>query len=313
MGWFRKTGTNTLTLGLENACFYVNPSATVNGNEPGLDNVIGALKGNSIADTYLIFGENHIPFSESLDQKLFVYAGKKYPIVKLADDRWWMAAPLAYVPAGKTVSSDPAEDAGIWYAQGYDGTTPVARTDFDGGYLYDASTALGVEVTAANYKNLEKAQGICPPGWYIPTRAEFFALCGNSNKNSDESTTQEDPDAYYYVSGYQGSSVVKFDYEGWNWSFLGVRTKTPSTTTSPVGQYNKVMVDASTGCTVEARPLDEAPLRRPQAPQAQGYRLLLRGPHQPGLQGARPPARRRPGARLAHPPGRRTRNRQVHP
>ena len=214
--------------------------------------MVGDLKGNTAVPGNVIIGDKTINLVEDLENKYIIYAGKKYPIIKLADERWWMAAPLAYVPAGKTVSADPAEDAGIWYAQGYNGDDPVARTDYNDGYLYDASTAFGVEVTAENYMSLEGAQGICPEGWYIPTRADYYKLVGSSNKASGEQTAPEDPNALYYVDGYKGSSLKKFDEIGWGAKFLGVRTKNPSTTSEPVGQYNKVKVDDSTGCTVEA-------------------------------------------------------------
>lgn len=35
----------------------------------------------------------------------------------MKDGRCWMAENLRYVPAGMTVSDDPAEDTGIWYAK----------------------------------------------------------------------------------------------------------------------------------------------------------------------------------------------------
>ncbi len=38
-----------------------------------------------------------------------------YKTVTLKDGRTWMAENLRYVPEGKTPSSDPAEEAGIWY------------------------------------------------------------------------------------------------------------------------------------------------------------------------------------------------------
>ena len=71
--------------------------------------------------------------------------------MKLDDGRWWMAAPLAYVPEGKTVSADPKEDAGIWYTYTTDGTNVAAKTDFTDGYLYDYPTAFGVAQDAITY------------------------------------------------------------------------------------------------------------------------------------------------------------------
>ena len=45
----------------------------------------------------------------------FVYDGVEYKTVTLADGNTWMAENLRFIPRGKTVSSNPAEDAGIWY------------------------------------------------------------------------------------------------------------------------------------------------------------------------------------------------------
>ena len=185
------------------------------------------------------FIDGGVQFSECLSSGYIMYDNKKYPVVKLADDKWWMAAPLAYVPAGKPVSDNPAEDAGIWFAEGFDASgNPIANTNEDG-LLYDFSTAFGTEVTTENFTSFEGVQGICPPGWYIPTRADFLALIGYSTKASGESGAIDDSSAKYYVTGYQGSNVTAFNKAGWNFSFLGVRTKIKTSTGSSNVGYNK--------------------------------------------------------------------------
>ena len=213
-------------------------------------------------------GNNFILFTENLNAKNFTYAGKTYPIVKLADGRWWMAAPLAYVPAGKTVSSDPVADAGIWYSYTTDGTSTAPRTDFNDGYLYDCPTAFGVKqedltygkraeykdgTNVGNFRQFEGTQGICPPGWYIPTRADFLKLVGastkdDSNLTNPETAAVEDPTAVYWVPAYKGSTVSRFNEAGWNFSFLGTRVKG---TTTGTGSYNKNVTKEST-CSVAA-------------------------------------------------------------
>ena len=100
------------------------------------------------------------------------------------------------MPAGKAVSSDPVEDAGIWYTYTTDGETATPCTTRTDAYLYDVPTAFGVkaeEITygtrdqfksgefVGNFRTFEGTQGICPPGWYIPTRADFLKLVGASN------------------------------------------------------------------------------------------------------------------------------------
>jgi len=176
-----------------------------------------------------------VQFSEHLDAGFFLYDDIDYKVVKLADDRWWMAEPLAYVPDGKSISGDPTEDAGIWYSQKFYNGIPVPSYS-SSTILYDCSTAFGAEVTYENYNTFEGVRGICPPGWYIPTRADYLKLVGNSNKAAGESGPIDDPTACYYVNGYKGSTVTAFNEAGWNFSFLGVRTKATDTAT---GAYNK--------------------------------------------------------------------------
>ena len=204
-------------------------------------------------------------FVEDLANNKFTYHGKEYPIVKLADGRWWMAAPMAYVPEGKTVSSDPVEDAGIWYTYTTDGTNTTASTDFKDGYLYDYPTAFGVAQDAitygtrdeykagtviGNFRDFEGVQGICPPGWYIPTRADFLKLVGASNKDDSlptpETAAVADASAVYWVAAYSGSNIPTFNDAGWNFAFLGVRAKA---SLSQTGAYNKTATKETT-CSV---------------------------------------------------------------
>ena len=201
-------------------------------------------------------------FSENLAEKKFTYDGRTYPVVKLADGKWWMAAPLAYVPAGKTVSSDPTADAGIWYTYtilGKNKVEPnVTRTD---AYLYDYATAFGLnsheditygtqsEWQTGNYRSFEGTQGICPPGWYIPTRADFLKLVGASNADQTQGETKaiDDPTAVYYEPITSGGSTVKrFNAEGWNFSFMGCRAKA---STTQAGSYNAAAPIDGTKCS----------------------------------------------------------------
>ncbi len=154
------------------------------------------------------------------------WGGVNYKIVTLADGRTWMAENLRYVPEGKTVSSDPAEDAGIWY--------PAANADKKAdpalvetlGLLYDASTAFGVEVTAENATSLEGTQGICPDGWHIPTNAELTGLVGH---NSNGELT--DPNGAYYDAAAKGALIPALNEAGFNWCFAGARNKANVTAT----------------------------------------------------------------------------------
>ncbi len=154
------------------------------------------------------------------------WGGVNYKIVTLADGRTWMAENLRYVPEGKTVSSDPAEDAGIWYPAANAEKTADPASVETLGLLYDASTAFGVEVTAENAQSLEGTQGICPDGWHIPTCAELTALVGH-NANGELT----DPNGAYYDAAISGASLPALNEDGFNWCFASARNKTNVTGT----------------------------------------------------------------------------------
>lgn len=151
----------------------------------------------------------------------FVYDGVEYKTVVLADGNTWMAENLRFIPRGKTVSSDPAEDAGIWYpaANAEKVADPALAETL--GLLYDAATAFGVEaVTLDNAETFEGCQGICPPGWHIPTLTEMTGLVGQCS-NGDLTN----PDGAYYDSTIKGASLTGLAEAGWPWQFASMRNK----------------------------------------------------------------------------------------
>lgn len=175
----------------------------------------------------------------------FVYDGVSYNIKTFKDGRKWMTDPLRFVPKGKTPSTDPAVAAGIWYPYT---TAGVAATDeasiSSRGFLYDAATAFGVaEVNSENYTSFEGTQGICPKGWYIPTRADFVALVGNSATTYGD-VVESGP---YWDSEYKGGRIKTMDADGWNWGFNGVINRSNASAT---GAYLKTVTSAS-NCSVE--------------------------------------------------------------
>ncbi len=175
------------------------------------------------------------------------YAGETYGIAKMKDGRIWMTENLRYVPSGKTPSSNPADGNGIWYPTGSDGKAATDAASVKAkGYLYDYATILGKEVNADNFKNNEGAQGICPDGWYIPTRADFVALCGNSTKAEGETEALVDETAAYYDKGYNGAKITALDADNFNWQFAGMINRTDATKT---GSYLTVVTKEST-CSV---------------------------------------------------------------
>ena len=150
----------------------------------------------------------------------FVYDGVEYKTVTLADGNTWMAENLRFIPRGKTVSSDPAEDAGIWYpAANADKTADPALAQTLG-LLYDASTAFGTEITIENAGTFEGTQGICPEGWHIPTVAELTGLVGHCSNSAMINT-----DAAYYDATIKGASLAALKEAGWEWQFASMRNK----------------------------------------------------------------------------------------
>ena len=151
----------------------------------------------------------------------FVYDGVEYTTVTLADGNTWMAENLRFIPRGRTVSSDPTEDAGIWYpAANVDKVADPALVE-SLGLLYDAATAFGVEeLNADNAASFEGCQGICPEGWHIPTVAEMTGLVGHCSNSAMVNT-----DGAYYDATIKGASLAALKEAGWEWQFASARNK----------------------------------------------------------------------------------------
>lgn len=166
-----------------------------------------------------------LPVEFTEHEGYFVYDGIEYKTVTLADGNTWMAENLRFIPRGRSVSSDPAEDAGIWYpAANADKIADPALVETLG-LLYDAAAAFGVEeITAENADTFEGCQGICPTGWHIPTVAEMTGLVGHSS-NSD----LVNPDGAYYDATIKGASIAALAEAGWPWQFASMRNKTSVT------------------------------------------------------------------------------------
>ena len=168
----------------------------------------------------------------------FVYDGVEYKTVTLDDGKKWMAENLRFIPRGRTVSNDPAMDAGIWYPAAND--TKVADPELAEslGLLYDAATAFGVEaITFDNAAEFEGVQGICPDGWHIPTLTEMTGLVGHCSN-----AAMVNPDGVYYDATIKGASLSTLAEEGWAWQFASMRNKANLTGTGSytVTSYNGI-------------------------------------------------------------------------
>ena len=185
--------------------------------------------------------------SEAVSETIFTgleYEGEIYRIALMKDGNIWLAENLRYIPDGKTVSGDPAEDAGVWY--------PVANASPAAGdpslvgvkgLLYDAATAFGVsDITESEAASFGGCRGICPEGWHIPTEREQTGLVGHNSDNS-----LNIPDAPYYDSSVGGARIDMLNADGFNWTFAGIRNKTNSTAT---GTYLATTATDENGGTV---------------------------------------------------------------
>ena len=188
---------------------------------------------------------NEIPFEEHLNENYFLYDNVKYNTVTLANGTTWMAEPLIYLPKGYTPSTDPTADSHVWYPYEIkaDGAT-VATTEESAikelGYLYDFQVALGgKEITESNLNSFEGAQGICPKGWHIPTRLEYFNLVGKTTNDVDGKVPADGDKALFYDAVYDGAKISSLNNAGFNYQFSGVRMATSLT---GAGSYQKTAI-----------------------------------------------------------------------
>lgn len=175
-----------------------------------------------------------------------IYKNEKYTTKSFSDGSTWMTQSMRYIPEGYVVSTDPADNnAHIWmpYSVVDGATVPSKDLVETNGYLYDFETILGGEITKENAATYEGAQGICPKGWHVPTRAEYLSLCGSSPKTATGPAV-EDPTALFWGEGSSYGSIKNANTLGWNLVFSGVRMKASTTGT---GKYQNTTAAAATG------------------------------------------------------------------
>lgn len=200
--------------------------------------------------------EYEVPFEEH--EGYFLYDDVRYNTVQIGN-RTWMAEPMAFVPQGATVSEDPAK-GGIWYPYAVEDGVVNLLKDASGikanGYLYSFATALGVKTfTDENYATFEGTQGICPKGWHVPSRSEYYDLCGESvyarligegtgTKINDKSifTDPSMDKAIFWDSSLNQSHVSMFNEGGFNFVPSGCIANKA---------YNALVCDSSL-CSVES-------------------------------------------------------------
>ena len=150
----------------------------------------------------------------TLDIPTVEWGGVKYRIVTLKDGRTWMAENLRYVPAGKSVSSDPTDGNGIWNPCTLDKAAAPELAEKNG-LLYSYPVLLGIDGEGSSdaYNEYDGVQGIGPPGWHIPTLAEWLKLAGTGSGGLS------DPTSPYFDSATAGAPIPALNADGFN--FLG--------------------------------------------------------------------------------------------
>lgn len=167
----------------------------------------------------------------TVDSNTVDWQGVTYKTVTLANGQTWMAENLRCIPAGARISDNPAEGTIFYPYEVVDGKAQSLKDDASikkYGLLYGIETILGQKVTATNYQNFENAQGVCPEGWHVPSRADFIALCGYANKLASETVAPENHDAPFWTidpsadkSEYSYGSTKKANELGWNFWPIG--------------------------------------------------------------------------------------------
>ncbi len=141
---------------------------TLDGVPHGARKIVVKDEAGNIKMETQLYIENDITFNVPIKEP-FVFTDSRdnteYTAVKIKSQTW-MAENLAYMPH----VSPPWEQGGIW-AYGYSGSDPTIAVSSDNyqkyGCLYDFHTAT---------KDHGNGKDICPPGWHLPTDAEWKTL-----------------------------------------------------------------------------------------------------------------------------------------
>ncbi len=125
--------------------------------------------------------------------------GHKYRWVKIGS-QIWMAENLAYMPH---VNPPKKQEDGIWVYD-YDGEDVAEAKATDNyqkyGCLYDWAMAMDIDTKYLEQPwngNSEKHQGICPPGWHLPTDGEWKTLEKSLGMSDSLADVMEDTRSAY--------------------------------------------------------------------------------------------------------------------
>lgn len=106
----------------------------------------------------------------------FTYFGKVYNYQRFGS-QFWMVENLAYLPAVSN-SSEGSETTKHYYVYGYEGNDTAQAMQTENyrnyGVLYNWPAAM--KGASASNSVPSRVRGICPPGWHLPSEAEWIIL-----------------------------------------------------------------------------------------------------------------------------------------
>ena len=102
-----------------------------------------------------------------------------------------------------------------------------------------ALISYGYQTWLSAVGSVEGAQGICPKGWHIPTRLEYFNLVGKTTNDVDGKVPADGDKALFYDAVYDGAKISSLNNAGFNYQFSGVRMATSLT---GAGSYQKTAI-----------------------------------------------------------------------
>jgi uncharacterized protein (TIGR02145 family) len=138
--------------------------------------------------------------------------GHKYRWVKIGS-QIWMAENLAYMPH---VNPPKKQEDGIWVYD-YDGEDVAEAKATENyqkyGCLYDWAMAMNIDTKYLEQPwngNSEMHQGICPPGWHLPTDGEWKTLEKSLGMTDSLADVEDDVRAGDYSFAMENSQVKHF-------------------------------------------------------------------------------------------------------
>lgn len=138
-------------------------------------------------------------FTDSRDSHEYVY--------KTIGTQTWMAENLAYLPQVNPPSAGAAWHDKYYYVYGYEGTSvgEAKQTEMyeKYGVLYNWVASLNDQ--GDSYEVPSGVQGVCPPGWHLPSNPEWKILTEYLNKNHYPARDLASTSGWsLYVSAYDG-------------------------------------------------------------------------------------------------------------